>query len=114
MAKKILSPIEFQNFFNDVTSGIMEVEGAPVNLMDAFRKYDLQIPDLSDKYNEEYLKLLNTDFKEAQSTDAPQWHCEVCAVCALCILCGELNAAAGAGSVSGIFGIFNQTAASQS
>jgi len=113
MAKKILSPSEFQNFFNDVTSGIMEVGGAPKNLREALQKYDLQIPDLSKKYNDEYIKLLDTDFKDAQGSGT-HWHCEVCAVCALCVLCGEANAGVGIGSISGIFGLFNQTVTNQS
>jgi len=112
MAKKNLDPKEFQKFFDDVTAGIMEVKGAPKNFAEAIKKYDLQIPELSEQYNADFTKLINTDFTYAQRTGT-HWHCEVCSVCALCILCGEANAGVGVGSVSGIFGLFNATNAAR-
>jgi len=110
MAQTFLSPDQFEAFYGDVMAGIMEEEGAPKNFEEALTNYDVQIPDLSEKYNDEFLTLIQTDFAVAQS-GSQKWHCEVCAVCALCILCGELNAGVGAGAVSGIFAIFNNATA---
>jgi hypothetical protein len=107
MPKRVLKEDEFRAFFDDVANMVTGTRGAQKNLLDVFKKYDLEVPQLPPPYGEEFGKLLTTDFKEARKAKKPKYHCEICSVCALCILCGELNAGVGAGSVSGILGLFN-------
>ena len=76
MSNSILSQSEYENFFNDVTNGIMGVSGAPHSIYEALQKYDLQIPNLGE-YNNEFIDLINVNFQDAQSSSAPHWHCEI-------------------------------------
>jgi len=90
---------------------MQKVAGAPKNLQEEFQKYNLEIPDLSPAYNDEFRKLLVTEFAAAPPPDTKRYHCEICTVCSLCLLCAEVNAAAGAGSISSILALFNSATA---
>ena len=70
MSNSILSQSEYENFFNDVTNGIMGVSGAPHSIYEALQKYDLQIPNLGE-YNNEFIDLIIAGVFERHSGKQP-------------------------------------------